>query len=130
MFDFFDGVEDLKHKRVRFVGSPADRIQEDYLRILRYFRFFGRLVDDPDSHDPDTLQQIRENADGLAGAHSHVRNNMLEWGFLLYFINLTFVFADIAGERLWMEFSRILGGRHVAKVVASMADQVAMPRAR
>ena len=30
------------------------------------FRFFARLVDDPDSHDTETLKQIKENADGLS----------------------------------------------------------------
>jgi len=43
--DYFGGGEDLKAGRVRFVGAPANRIKEDYLRILRLFRFqahFGR----------------------------------------------------------------------------------------
>ncbi len=39
VFDFVDGVEDLKAGRVRFVGDAATRICEDYLRILRLFRF-------------------------------------------------------------------------------------------
>lgn len=45
LFDPFGGVEDLRNGRVRFVGDPATRIKEDYLRILRFFRFhahFGR----------------------------------------------------------------------------------------
>lgn len=37
--DYFDGLNDLKRGRVRFVGDPEARVQEDYLRILRYFRF-------------------------------------------------------------------------------------------
>ena len=36
MFDYFGGVEHLKECRVLFVGRPADRIKEDYLRILRF----------------------------------------------------------------------------------------------
>ncbi|SON56553.1 CCA-adding enzyme [Hartmannibacter diazotrophicus] len=39
LFDPVGGVEDAYHRRVRFIGSPADRIAEDYLRILRFFRF-------------------------------------------------------------------------------------------
>jgi poly(A) polymerase len=39
VYDYFDGIADLKAGRVRFVGSPEDRMREDYLRILRYFRF-------------------------------------------------------------------------------------------
>jgi poly(A) polymerase len=39
VYDYFDGVNDLKAGRVRFVGKPGDRMTEDYLRILRFFRF-------------------------------------------------------------------------------------------
>lgn len=38
LYDYFQGYEDLKNRKVRFVGSASLRIQEDYLRILRYFR--------------------------------------------------------------------------------------------
>jgi poly(A) polymerase len=37
--DYVDGLSDLKARRVRFIGDPARRIAEDYLRILRFFRF-------------------------------------------------------------------------------------------
>ena len=37
--DYVDGLADLKARRVRFIGDPARRIAEDYLRILRFFRF-------------------------------------------------------------------------------------------
>jgi len=39
VYDYFDGVADIKAGRVRFVGVPEDRMREDYLRILRFFRF-------------------------------------------------------------------------------------------
>lgn len=39
LYDFFNGYEDLKNKKIRFVGKATERIQEDYLRILRYFRY-------------------------------------------------------------------------------------------
>lgn len=39
IFDYFDGIKDAKKGVVRFVGKPQARVQEDYLRILRYFRF-------------------------------------------------------------------------------------------
>ena len=71
----------MANKRVRFVGSPEKRIQEDYLRyksrvedhengqtffrILRYFRFYGRIVPEPDAHCEDTLSAIRENVGGM-----------------------------------------------------------------
>lgn len=38
LYDYFQGYEDLQNRKVRFVGSAVERIQEDYLRILRYFR--------------------------------------------------------------------------------------------
>lgn len=58
LFDFFGGRKDLSERRIRFVGQPVDRIKEDYLRILRYFRFHGRLSkpEDEDSHDADIIE--------------------------------------------------------------------------
>src|SRR5512144_1340575 len=41
IYDYFDGLEDLGHGRVRFVGNPSERIAEDVLRLLRYFRFYA-----------------------------------------------------------------------------------------
>lgn len=43
ILDYFGGQDDLKHRVIRFVGSAEQRIQEDYLRILRYFRFMARF---------------------------------------------------------------------------------------
>lgn len=43
VYDYFFGYDDLKNHRVAFVGDPVTRIQEDYLRILRYFRYFLRI---------------------------------------------------------------------------------------
>jgi poly(A) polymerase len=39
VYDYAGGLDDLVHHRVRFIGNPAKRIEEDYLRILRFFRF-------------------------------------------------------------------------------------------
>ncbi len=50
--DFFGGLDDLASHRVRFIGDARARIREDYLRILRYFRFqarFGSLPADADA---------------------------------------------------------------------------------
>jgi poly(A) polymerase len=49
LFDYFGGLDDLKAGRVRFIGDPLQRIAEDHLRILRFFRFharFGHAVDE------------------------------------------------------------------------------------
>ena len=65
VFDYFGGIADLRAGIVRFVGDPATRIAEDYLRILRYFRFFARYgVGVP---DPAALAAIRGGVAGLAG---------------------------------------------------------------
>jgi hypothetical protein len=51
IFDYFGGLEDLRAGRVRFVGDPRARIREDYLRLLRFFRFhahYGRGAPDPE----------------------------------------------------------------------------------
>ena len=42
LFDFYGGIDDLKSRTVRFIGDPFQRIAEDHLRILRYFRFHAR----------------------------------------------------------------------------------------
>lgn len=41
--DYFGGLEDLAARQVRFIGDPRERIAEDHLRILRYFRFLARF---------------------------------------------------------------------------------------
>jgi tRNA nucleotidyltransferase/poly(A) polymerase len=38
VYDYFNGIDDIKHRRICFVGDAIQRIREDYLRILRYFR--------------------------------------------------------------------------------------------
>ena len=65
IIDFFGGYEDLKNLRIRFVGEPNKRIQEDYLRILRYFRFYGRICENESNHDKLSLEAIKNNAAGL-----------------------------------------------------------------
>lgn len=42
--DFFGGLDDLAARRVRFIGAPLQRIAEDHLRILRFFRFSARFA--------------------------------------------------------------------------------------
>ena len=41
LFDYYNGTDDLKEKKIRFIGEIEERIKEDYLRIYRYFRFLG-----------------------------------------------------------------------------------------
>ena len=50
IFDYFGGIEDLRARRVRFIGDPLQRIAEDHLRILRFFRFHARFGEgEPDA---------------------------------------------------------------------------------
>lgn len=60
--DFFNGRADLNSKTLRFVGDPSSRIREDYLRVLRFFRFWARLDFTP---APDSLTAIAAEAEGL-----------------------------------------------------------------
>ena len=41
LYDYYNGQKDLQSKTIKFIGEIEDRIKEDYLRIYRYFRFFG-----------------------------------------------------------------------------------------
>ena len=43
IYDYVQGLEDLKKRHIRFVGDPKRRMQEDYLRVLRYFRFWAQM---------------------------------------------------------------------------------------
>ena len=63
--DPLGGLPDLLSRRVRFVGDPAERIQEDYLRILRFFRFHARYGDASESLDPAGLAACAKYSYGL-----------------------------------------------------------------
>jgi poly(A) polymerase len=47
VFDYVAGLDDIAARRVRFIGDPRQRIAEDYLRILRFFRFHAHFADGP-----------------------------------------------------------------------------------
>ena len=49
ILDYFGGLEDLSNRHVRFIGDARERIAEDHLRILRYFRFHARFGSEPDA---------------------------------------------------------------------------------
>jgi poly(A) polymerase/tRNA nucleotidyltransferase (CCA-adding enzyme) len=91
VFDYFEGAPDLAAGRIRFVGDPATRIAEDYLRILRFFRFyarFGRVA--PDRETLDALQG------GIPGL------------------------ARLSIERVWHELRRILAAPNPSEAVGLM----------
>ncbi|VDN22427.1 unnamed protein product [Gongylonema pulchrum] len=96
VIDYFKGMSDLEKRRIAFVGDATQRIQEDYLRILRYFRFFGRLAPCGDAHEKETLDAIVANKSGM---------------------------KDISGERIWSELKKICVGRLGGEVITTMLKQ-------
>jgi tRNA nucleotidyltransferase (CCA-adding enzyme) len=93
LHDYFGGIDDLKAGVAKFVGDSDKRIQEDYLRILRYFRFQGRTP--TPNFDKETLDAIERNAAGL---------------------------QKISGERIWMETAKILSGNHAMAILDKIKD--------
>ena len=92
VFDYFGGIEDLRRGVVRFVGTPETRIAEDYLRVLRFFRFHARYG----SGSPD------------AAAMAAIRAAVPHLGRL-------------SAERVWSELSRILGAPDPRQAISLMA---------
>lgn len=93
VIDYYNGYEDCLNGKCVFVGSAERRITEDYLRILRYFRFLGRMNENlaktPEifmaKKDLETLNTIKDLKIGL--------NN-------------------IANERKWVEISKMITDKH------------------
>ena len=64
--DFFGGLDDLAERRVRFIGDAGQRIREDHLRILRYFRFQARFGSALDEDAESACAQLAETLKGLS----------------------------------------------------------------
>ncbi|GAB1601507.1 CCA tRNA nucleotidyltransferase 1, mitochondrial-like isoform X1 [Argonauta hians] len=95
VYDYVNGEENLKTQTVKFVESSEGRIQEDYLRILRYFRFWGQIANATSEHDPHTLEVIKCNGHGL---------------------------SNISGERIWQELKKIVCSHLAADIVSTMFE--------
>lgn len=77
VFDYFNGIEDLKAGNVRFIGDAEKRVQEDYLRILRFFRFFARYGKlEADSEALAACQKFASRISGLSG--ERIQSEMLK----------------------------------------------------
>ena len=63
VFDYFNGIDDLKNGVIRFIGNPEQRVSEDYLRILRFFRFYSQFGKTP--IDEKALSACVKNKDNL-----------------------------------------------------------------
>jgi len=67
LFDFFGGLADLDGRRVRFIGDARQRIREDHLRILRYFRFQARFGSEPaDAEAESACAELAATLKGLS----------------------------------------------------------------
>lgn len=64
--DYFGGLEDLAARRVRFIGSARERIAEDHLRILRYFRFQARFGSALDQEAEEACAALADTLKGLS----------------------------------------------------------------
>ncbi len=91
LYDYFDGMNDLQNKVSKFVGDPEERIKEDYLRILRYFRFQSKIANPV--WDEETIQAIKSNVLGL---------------------------RKISAERIWQEVSKMLMGSNLDAILTYM----------
>lgn len=66
IFDYFGGLSDLEARRVRFIGDARDRIREDHLRILRYFRFQARFGAELDEEAEEACSELASTLKGLS----------------------------------------------------------------
>jgi tRNA nucleotidyltransferase (CCA-adding enzyme) len=106
LYDYFNGVRDLKAGNATFVGDAGQRMDEDFLRILRYFRFQGRMP--KPNWELKTLSTIKEKAKGL---------------------------TQISGERVWIEMSKIISGDHAPEIIkkiteTGVAEHINLPTGR
>jgi poly(A) polymerase len=101
VIDPLHGLPDLLSRRVRFVGDPETRIREDYLRILRFFRFHAAYGDPNEGLDPDGLAACATRAEGLDG---------------------------ISKERITAELRKLLAAKDPAPAVATMAQSGILTR--
>jgi poly(A) polymerase len=77
VFDYFGGLDDLEKRHVRFIGDPLQRIAEDHLRILRFFRFHARFGQgEPDASAVDACAQ-RAN-DLMALSRERIADELLK----------------------------------------------------
>jgi poly(A) polymerase/tRNA nucleotidyltransferase (CCA-adding enzyme) len=98
LHDYFGGREDLALGLVRFVGDPATRLAEDYLRLLRFFRFHARYG--KGAPDVAALHAIRAAIPGL---------------------------QRLSVERIWMEIKRILMVTEPVPALRLMAELGVLP---
>ncbi|MEL6640982.1 MAG: CCA tRNA nucleotidyltransferase [Pseudomonadota bacterium] len=92
--DPLGGLPDLEARQVRFIEDPDQRIKEDYLRILRFFRFHAWYGDADAGIEPDGLAACADNVEGI---------------------------ATLSRERIGQEMMKLLSAPDPAPAVASFA---------
>lgn len=98
IWDYFNGRQDLKEGSVKFVGNAAQRIKEDALRILRFFRFYARF-----GHGKPNEEAI-EAISALAG-----------------------LLTGLSAERRWSEWQKIIIGPQANKIISLMDETGVLP---
>ncbi len=77
VFDYYNGISDLENGIVRFIGSAEAQIRKDYLRIMRFFRFYSKFGKGP--MDKEALEACIKLKDGLRGvAIERVRDELFK----------------------------------------------------
>lgn len=66
IYDYFGGIQDLKARKLNFIGNAEDRIKEDYLRILRAFRFHAKIC----------IGDLSDEILDVCKKHSHMIQNL------------------------------------------------------
>jgi poly(A) polymerase len=66
IYDYFSGINDLEQSKVIFIGDPKQRITEDYLRILRFFRFSCIYAKELDQPGLDACIELKNNLSSLS----------------------------------------------------------------
>jgi poly(A) polymerase len=115
VFDYVGGLDDIAARRVRFIGDPQQRIAEDYLRILRFFRFHAHFADGP----PDAaglLACIRARAGVDSLSRERVRMELLK---LFVALRAAATLVVMAESGL---LGAVLGGVPYVTDFAKMAD--------
>ena len=88
LFDPHNGKKDLEDGYIKFIGDPENRIKEDYLRILRYVRFFVNYSNH--KHNSEIIKIIKRNIDGVSKLSSErlldeLKKLTKSYGFLKLF---------------------------------------------
>ena len=98
LFDPFDGVKDLIKNKIKFIGIPTNRIKEDNLRLLRYFRFVGVYASNEEQLDLASLSACVENFSKIKTLSKE--RVQIEFNKLLLSKNVGFAFSILKKHNL------------------------------